>query len=280
MLSGNTSDKTALKDFLKKIGEQSGKAQRVWVMDRGIPTEEVPAQMRASDPPVRCLVGTPKGRLSQYEQKLLAAPWQEVRAGVSVKLLAQEQEGYVLARSQDRVNKERALRRRQLKSLWKRRRELQGMKLKPDALMEKVGAAKPQHPAGARLWEFYLQLSQVEEAFRNLKGDRSLRPVYHQREDRIEAHLFVAFLACCLHVTLRAMLRPQAPGLTPRAALAKFKAVVMIDVPLPTSNGRTISLPRPTQPEADLQLLLHTMKLKLPPQPPPRLSAGGKQRPE
>jgi hypothetical protein len=151
VLSGNTSDKTALKDFLKKIGEQSGKAQRVWVMDRGIPTEEVPAQMRASDPPVRCLVGTPKGRLSQYEQKLLAAPWQEVRAGVSVKLLAQEQEGYVLARSQDRVNKERALRRRQLKSLWKRRRELQGMKLKPDALMEKVGAAKPQHPAGAAL---------------------------------------------------------------------------------------------------------------------------------
>jgi len=321
VLSGNTSDKTTLKDFLEKIEKQYGKAERIWVMDRGVPTEEVLAQMRASDPPVRYLVGTPKGRLSQYEQKLLAAPWQEVRQGVSVKLLAQEQEVYVLARSHDRVNKERAMRRRQLKSLWQRLRQLQGMKLKRDALMEKVGAAKQLYPAGARLveitvaeqearliftlrkdqlrqvrrregryllrtnltgyeparlWEFYMQLSQVEEAFRNLKGDLSLRPVYHQREDRIEAHIFVAFLAYCLHVTLRAMLRPHAPGLTPRATLEKFKAVTMIDVHLPTSDGRTIILPRHTQPEADLQLLLHAMKLELPPQPPPRLSAGGK----
>ena len=321
VLSGNTSDKTTLKNFLKKIEEQYGKAQRIWVMDRGVPTEEVLAQMRASDPPVRYLVGTPKGRLSQYEQKLLEQPWPEVRAGVSVKLLAQEQEVYVLARSHDRMNKERAMRRRQLKGLWKRLRQLQGMKLKRDALMEKVGAAKQQYPAGARLveitvaepeaklvftlrkdklrqvrrregryllrtnltgyeparlWEFYLQLAQVEEAFRNFKGDLSLRPVYHQREDRIEAHIFVAFLAYCLHVTLRAMLRPHAPGLTPRAALEKFKAVTMIDVHLPTSDGRTIILPRHTQPEADLQLLLHAMKLKLPPQPPPRLSACGK----
>jgi transposase len=321
VLSGNTSDKTTLKDFLKKIEEQYGKAERIWVMDRGVPTEEVLAQMCASDPPVRYLVGTPKVRLSQYEQKLLAAPWQEVRAGVSVKLLAQEQEVYVLARSQDRVNKERAMRRRQLKGLWKRLRQLQGMKLKRDALMEKAGAAKQQYPAGARLveitvagqqarlvftlrkdklrqvrrregryllrtnltgyeparlWEFYMQLAQVEEAFRNFKGDLSLRPVYHQREDRIEAHIFLAFLAYCLHVTLRAMLRPHAPGLTPRAVLEKFKAVTMIDVHLPTSDGRTIILPRHTHPEADLQLLLHALKLKLPPQPPPRLSAGGK----
>ena len=101
----------------------------------------------------------------------------------------------------------------------------------------------------ARLWEFYTQLVQVEEAFKNLKGDLALRPIYHQKEERIEAHIFVAFLAYCLHVTLRQMLRGHAPGLTPRSVLEKFKAVQMIDVHVPTTDGRMIILPRYTQPE-------------------------------
>jgi hypothetical protein len=118
-------------------------------------------------------------------------------------------------------------------------------------------------------------LVQVEEAFKNLKGDLALRPIYHQKEERIEAHIFVAFLAYCLHVTLRQMLRAHAPGLTPRSVLEKFKTMQMIDVYVPTTDGRTIILPRYTQPEPDLQLLLHTLKLQLPAQPPPRLSPQG-----
>src|SRR5207344_2914729 len=105
VLAGNTSDKTTLRDFLKKIEAQYGKANRIWVMDRGIPTEEVLAEMRAADPPVSYLVGTPKGRLSKLEKALLTLPWQAVREGVDVKLLPQDQELYVLAQSLARIHK-------------------------------------------------------------------------------------------------------------------------------------------------------------------------------
>ena len=124
VLPGNTSDKTTLKDFLAKIEEQYGKADRIWIMDRGIPSEEVLEQMRASDPPVYYLVGTPKGRLSKLEAKLAEIPWKDVRQGVEVKLLPEQNELYVFARSKDRVSKERAMRQKQLKKLWKRLREL------------------------------------------------------------------------------------------------------------------------------------------------------------
>src|SRR5258708_2236104 len=137
--------------FLSKIEQQYGKAERVWVMDRGVPTEEVLAEMRASDPPVQYLVGTPKGRLRRYEESLLERPWQVVREGVKVKCLAEEGELYVLAESKDRVNKERAMRRRQLKGLVQRLKELAQMELSRDALLLKLGAAKHQFPAA---WRF------------------------------------------------------------------------------------------------------------------------------
>ena len=153
VLAGNTSDKTTLPDFLQKIEDQYGKAQRVWVMDRGIPTEKILEQMRAAQPPVQYLVGTPRGRLSQYEQKLAGLPWQVAREGVSVKLLEEDQELYVLAESKDRVNKERAMRRRQLKGLWERLKKLRQMKLKRDELLKKLGAALHDYPVAARLIE-------------------------------------------------------------------------------------------------------------------------------
>src|SRR5947209_2576902 len=152
VLAGNISDRTTLTEFLKKIETQYGKAERIWVMDRGIPTEEVLSEMRHSDPPVYYLVGTPKGRLSQLEKKLLALPFQAVRPGVKVKLLPQHQELYVLAESHDRINKERAMRRRQTKALVKRLKELQAMKLSStQTLLLKLGAAKGQYPAAWRL---------------------------------------------------------------------------------------------------------------------------------
>jgi transposase len=126
------------------------------------------------------------------------------------------------------------------------------------------------------LWEYYLQLVAIEAAFKNLKDDLQIRPVFHKKEDRIEAHIFVAFLAYCLHVTLRRWLRDLAPGLTPRSALEKFAAVQMIDVHLPTTDGRHVILSRYTQPEKELQVLLHQLKLTLPEQPPPRITSAGK----
>lgn len=142
VMAGNTSDRTTLKSFLEKIQQLYGKAQRIWVMDRGIPTEEVLKEMRESDPPIAYLVGTPKGRLKKYEAELLELPWQVVREGVQVKLLPQEGELYVLAQSLDRVNKERAMRRRKLKRLWRRLKELKEMKLSRDDLLLKLGGAK------------------------------------------------------------------------------------------------------------------------------------------
>ena len=103
VLPGNTADCTTLRAFLQRIEAQYGKAERIWVMDRGIPTEEVLAEMRQADPPVSYLVGTPKGRLSKLEKALLALPWQAVRDGVNVKLLLQEAELYVLAQSRARI---------------------------------------------------------------------------------------------------------------------------------------------------------------------------------
>jgi len=128
----------------------------------------------------------------------------------------------------------------------------------------------------AQFWQFYIRLTEIEAAFKNLKDDLSLRPIYHQLEHRIEAHIFVAFLAYCLHVTLRARLRPLAGGLTPRAVLDKFAALQMLDVHFPTTDGRTLILPRYTQPETDQKLLLAQLGLTLPPQPPPRITSGGK----
>ena len=325
VMAGNTVDKTTLRGFLAKIEKLYGKAQRIWVMDRGIPTEEVLEQMRSSDPPISYLVGTPKGRLSQYEQKLLELPWQAVREGVQVKLLPDSGELYVLAQSKDRLNKERAMRRRQLKGLWKRLKELQGMKLKRDTLLMKLGAAKNEYPSAwrlvevevpkakkstkpqtfsfrllratlrevrrregryllrsnlspedpARLWHFYVQLTQVEAAFKDLKDDLSLRPIYHHLERRIEAHIFVCFLAYCLHVTLRAKLRVLAPGLTPRAVLDKFSQIQMLDVHFPTTDGRELIFHRYTQPERDHKMLLAQLGWELPPQSPPKITAKG-----
>ena len=321
VMQGNTSEKTTLKAFLKKIEEQYGRAQRIWVMDRGIPTEEQLREMREVDPPVAYLVGTPRGRLSKLEKPFLELPWAKVKESVEVKLLAQEGELYILARSQGRWQKERAMRRRRLKSLWKRLQELQGQQLERDQLLLKLGAAKaeagrayglvevqvpkPEQPVNAetftfrwrkdklrqalrregryllrsnlpaedpaRLWQHYVQLTEIEAVFRALKSDLAIRPIYHQKDSRIEAHIFVSFLAYCLYITLGQRLRTLAPGLTPRAVLEKMAAIQMVDVWVPTTDGRLLILPRYTQPEKDHQMLLHQLHLQLPSQPSPRI---------
>jgi hypothetical protein len=325
VLPGNTADCKTLRLFLDKITQQYGRARRVWVMDRGIPTEAVLAEMRASDPPVQYLVGTPKGRLSRLEKSLLTKPWQQARAGVQVKLLAEDSELYVYAESLDRVSKERAMRQRQMKWLWKRLRELAAMEISREEMLMKLGAARSRAPTAWRLveiemdkdssmfiyrlnreklrivrrregryllrtnltesdpallWQYYIQLVAVEEAFKNLKQDLAIHPVFHQDERRIEAHIFIAFLAYCLQVTLQRRLHALAPGLTARSVLEKFAAMQMIDVHLPTTDGRELHLTRYTQPEPELQLLIGQLKLELPPQPPPRLAIPAASPPE
>jgi len=123
----------------------------------------------------------------------------------------------------------------------------------------------------ARLWQHYVQLTEIEAVFRALKSDLAIRPIHHQKDSRIEAHIFVSFLAFCLYVTLRQRLRALAPGLTSRAVLEKMSAIQMVDVRVPTTDGRLLILPRYTQPEKDHQILLHELHLQLPAQPPPRI---------
>lgn len=324
VMPGNTSDKTTLEGFLEKIEEQYGKANRTWVMDRGVPTEETLEIMRNSKVPVHYLVGTKRGRLNKLEKEFLAEPWEKVRGKVDVKLLNREGELYILARSSGRANKERSMRRRKLKQLWHRLKELRTHKLTRDQLLIKLGEAKKdagntyrlvdinlpksdqvvspetfifslnkeklrkvrrgegcyllrsnlsgQDPK--KLWEYYIQLTEVEQAFKEIKGDLAIRPVYHQNDERIDSHIFVCFMAYCLQVTLKNLAKEKAPGLTPRSIIEKFSSIQMIDVQLPTTDGRKIVLSRYTQPEKEHNLLLHQLSLTLPDQPPPKISAA------
>ena len=262
VMPGNTSDNTTLADFLTKVEEQYGRSDRVWIMDRGIPTEQTLEAMRQSDAPVRYLVGTPKGRLTRLEKSFLNLPWQEVRQSVDVKLLTNDAELFVLVRSERRVLKERGMRRRRLKKLWKRLDELRRQSNRRDTLMLKLGAAKKdagrawflvevQVPRTdeelaargftyrlrreklrqvfrregryllrsnmtgedpAELWRYYMQLTEIEQAFKELKHSLAIRPIFHQRQERIEAHIFVSFIAYCLLVTVKNLARALAPG--------------------------------------------------------------------
>ena len=323
---GHTSDKTTLKTFLETIERLYGKANRIWVMDRGIPTEAALESMRASDPPIQYLVGTPKGRLTKLEKQLLELPWQSARPQVRVKLLPQDKELYVFVESEDRLQKERGIRLRKLRELIQRLKQLQQRKkeISRDQLLVAIGQAKeqagrvfglldiqcPEDPAvDARaftfklrrakyrtwrrregryllrtnltetdpkvLWEYYLQLAEVEGAFKLLKDDLQVRPIFHHKESRVEAHIFVAFLAYCLSVTLRGHLRKLAGGLTMRAVLEKFGAIQMVEAHFPTTDGRKLIFRRYTQPEKDHKILLAQLKWELPEQPPPRITAQG-----
>lgn len=316
LFPGNTADKTTLRGMLKLIRQRYGQAERIWVMDRGIPTEAVLAELRQSQTKVSYLVGTPKGRLTKLEKNLADQPWQEVRPHLRVKLLPQAGEVYVLAESGARAHKERAMRRRKLKALWHRLKEIQQQELTRDQRLEKLGGARDRAgravaglvTAGVDaegkltfrldrqklravrqregryllrtnlsadnpelVWRCYMQLVFVEEAFRTLKGDLGLRPIYHHKPERIEAHLFVAFLAYCLSITLRQRLKALAGGLMPRVVFEKLATLQLLDVRVPTTDGRELLLVRRTEPDRDVALLLTRLNLELPPQPPPRI---------
>jgi transposase len=324
VMDGNTSDKTTLRGFLKKIEGLYGQARRVWLMDRGIPTEAVLTEMRNPEREMFYLVGTPRARVAKYAKQWLDLPWRKVRDSVEVKLFSQDGELYVLAKSEGRQAKEIAMRRKKLVRLLRKLRAMRRSCPKRDQLLMRVGAAKTEAgrafgfvkinlpKAGQEvtretftfqvdkaklketqlrdghyllrtnlvaedptvLWDRYMQLVQIEAAFKCLKSELGIRPIYHQLEHRVEAHILIAFLAYCLTVTLKHRLQAHAPGLTPRAVLEKFSAIQMLDVWLPTTDGRYLVMPRYTEPEAELGVLLHQLRIALPKQPLPRLLAA------
>ncbi len=271
VMDGNTSDRTTLRSFLDKIEASYGRARRVWVMDRGIPTEAVLEEMRTSERAVFYLVGTSRSKIRQYEKKWLDLPWQKVRDAVEVKLFAEAGELYVLAKSEGRGAKERAMRRKKLARLLRKLRAMQRSGPRRDQLLLRMGAARKEAGSVYRflqiqvpregeavmrhsfhfrvdqtklkaaelqdghyllrsnlvgedpavLWERYVQLAQIEAAFKAMKSELGIRPLYHQLGHRVEAHILVAFLAYCLLITLKNRLQALAPGLTPKAVLEK-----------------------------------------------------------
>ena len=319
VMDGNTSEQKTLQPFLDRIEKAYGQARRVWVMDRGIPTEATLKKMRERN--ISYLVGTPKGSINKHEKQWLTLPWQQVRDSVQVKLYEHQAELYVLARSDGRQAKEIAIRRKRLVRLLRKLRAMRRSLPGRDQLLLRIGAAKKEagrsfgfvsitfpaatetvtrasfhfhvdkaklkqaeHRDGhyllrsnltaedpAVLWTRYIQLTNIEAAFRSLKSDLGLRPIYHRVERRVEAHIFVAFLAYCLQVTLKNSLRNQAPGLSPQTVMEKLATIQMIDVWIPTRDNRWLVLPRYTQPSKEVQILLDQMRLELPVQPPPRI---------
>jgi transposase len=323
VMNGNTADSSTLREFLAKVEAAYGKARRVWVMDRGIPSEAILQEMRAPERQTFYLVGTPKARINQHEKKWLDLPWQKVRDSVEVKLYEHEGELYVLAKSGGRQAKENAMRRKRLARLLRKLRAMRRSLPQRDQLLMRIGAAKKEsgcafgfvklHLPGkheevrrdtftfhidkaklkaaeqrdghyllrsnltgedpAVLWTRYVQLTQIESVFRSLKSELGIRPIYHQLEHRADAHVFIAFLAYCLQVTLKNRLMMHAPGLTPLSVLEKLSTIQMVDVWIPMLDGRNLVLPRHTQPEPDVQALMEQIRITLPPQPPPRIKS-------
>jgi len=324
VMDGNTSDRTTLRGFLDQIENTYGQAKRMWIMDRGIPSEAILAEMRNPARPMSYLVGTGKGKIKQYEKKWLDLPWHKVRDSVEVKLFEQDGELYVLAKSEGRQRKEIAMRRKRLARLLRKLRAMRRSLPSRDQLLMRIGAVKTaagrafgfvkiqvpevRQPVTresfrftvdknklkeaelrdghyllrsnltgadpAVLWTRYVQLTQIESAFRSLKSELGIRPIYHHLEHRVDAHILIAFLAYCLQVTLKNRLSLHAPGLTPTAVMEKLATIQMIDVWIPTLDGRWLILPRSTQPEKDTKILLQKLKLELPTQPPPRITAN------
>jgi transposase len=323
VMRGNTSDKTTLRETLRKITNQYGRERRTWIMDRGIPTEAVLEEMRAADPTVSYLVGTPKGRLTKLEKPLASRDWQDVKDDVRVKLLAHGNELYVLARSLPRRAKERAMRQKKLKAYWTRLKELQSRAtLSRDDLLIAIGAAKQKAGRNAHrlvtlhlpapgeditpetfrirldrkklattrrhegqyllrsnltgedpaiLWRNYINLVRIEESFRTLKSDLSMRPIHHQLDHRIEAHIMICFLAYCLHITLEKYNKKSAAGLSARSVLARLSEIQMLDVRIPATDGRELRMKRYTKPEKIHHLLLEQLGFTLPEQAPPEI---------
>jgi len=323
LFSGNTHDASTLRQIIDTVEEQYGRRDRIWVFDRGVVSEDNLDLLNERE--VGYLVGTPRHHLDEFERELLKGDWQKVagRPGVRVQLIEREHELYVLARSEDRAQKELAMRRRVLQGLsqdlralaravrrgrlvnqrkidqrlgriqerwatawrylasveagpegviWKwDSRRLRLMKLRDGAYLLRSNMARVEPEI---LWRQYVQLTEVEEAFRVLKSELHLRPIWHRIDRRVEAHVMIAFLGYALWACLKQKLRAVAGAITPARTLESLAGILMVEVWFNLRDGRRICLPRITEPEAEQQLLLHHLRWSLPKQPPPKIYRG------
>jgi transposase len=325
LFAGNRLDRTTLEAILQAVERKYGKAQRVWVFDRGVVSEENLERLRAHG--AHYLVGTPKSQLQEYEQKLVDGPWQRASAEVEVQLVEESQEVYVLCRSAGRRAKERAMRQRWLRrligDLRALARRVRTGRLKRAALIERqLGRLAERHPQAwrwaqvhwqgrrlwwewdrtkfqravqaegayllrahwtekdpAKLWATYTQLAEAEAAFRTLKSEIEVRPIWHRRDQRVEAHVLVAFLGYCLWVCLKQKAKKVSPSLTPWQILDQLRRIQFVQVWFELKDGRQMCLPRITQAEPAQALLLAQLGWSLPPQPPPRIYEKDVPRP-
>jgi transposase len=327
---GNRADVSTMETILRMVERKYGKARRIWVLDRGIVSEENLAAIRQRGG--QYLVGTPRSQMKQFEAELLKEDWTRVRPEVEIKKVSipQGAETYILCRTAGRKEKEQAIRSRFSTSMEKALKNLQKTiaqgRLKDRNKMERrLGKIEARHPSvndlydvslrqtdeGVRLfwqiredrqtwrtaregayllrtnlqadtpeelWSKYIQLTEAEASFRALKSELSIRPLFHQLESRVKAHVLVAFLGYALWVTLKHLLQRRAPiepkpttsggenaqPLSPMKALALLSTLQSADIVLPTTDGREIRLRRITEPTAEQESLLQQLGLTLP----------------
>jgi transposase len=327
---GNRTDVSTMETILRMVERKYGKARRIWVLDRGIVSEENLAAIRKRDG--QYLTGTPRSQMKQFEAELLQEDWTRVRPEVEVKKVAipQGEETYILCRTSGRKEKEKAIRNRFSNSMETALNGLEKTiatgRLKDRNKMERrLGKIQARHPQvndlydlalrdtveGVRLfwqikedrrnwresregayllrtnlkaetaeelWSKYMQLTEAEASFRALKSELSIRPLFHQLEPRVKAHVMVAFLGYALWVTLKHLLKrrpviapkPSASGvdqvqpMSPMRAIALLSTLQTADIVLPTTDGREIRLRRITEPTAEQKTLLRQLGVSLP----------------
>src|ERR1700728_3322671 len=327
---GNRADVSSMESILRMVERKYGKARRIWVMDRGIVSEENLAAIRRRGG--QYLVGTPRRQMKRFEEELMRDDWIQVRGDVEVKQVAipQGEETYILCRTASRKEKEKAIRKRfstrmkaalealekniasgRLKDRYKMERRLGRIQARHPQVNDLFEVTLRDTPAGVRLvwemkedrkawrdlregaymlrtnlqadsaeqmWSMYMQLTEAEASFRALKSELSIRPLFHQKEPRVKAHVLVAFLGYALWVTLKHLLQrqlaivpqPSAGGvdkaqpLSPMKALALLSTLQSADIVLPTTDGREIRLRRITEPTTEQKSLLHQLGLSLP----------------
>src|SRR5450432_3590759 len=327
---GNRTDVSTMETILRMVERKYGKARRIWVLDRGIVSEENLAAIRKRDG--QYLVGTPRSQMKQFEAELAKQDWTRVRPEVEVKKVAipQGEETYILCRTAGRKEKEKAIRNRFSGSMEKALKGLEKTielgRLKDRHKMERrLGKIQARHPSvndlyeislrdtaeGVRLswqmkpdrkswresregayllrtnlkaetaeelWSKYMQLTEAEASFRALKSELSIRPLFHQLEPRVKAHVMVAFLGYALWVTLKHLLKCRPPmvpkpsvsgvdnaqPMTPMRAIALLSTLQSADIVLPTTDGREIRLRRITEPTTEQKSLLRQLGITLP----------------
>jgi len=316
VFAGNRHDMTTLREMVETMERRYGQADRIWVVDRGMASEANLAFLREGDR--RYIVGTPKSQLKRFEQELLEGDWRSIREGLEVKLCLSPdgQETFVLCRSQDRREKERAMhsrfeqrieaglqriegncrRRRQdpiktatqIGRLLERNSRAAGLfKInvkqtrdgRAELVWKKVGAWREWSElsegcyllrsnvadwSDEDLWEAYIQLTEAEAAFRIHKSDLRIRPIWHQREDRVLAHILVCFLAYVLWKTLGQLCKANGLGDEPRRVFEELGKIPVVDVLLPTRQGITICKRCITRPSDHQAVLLQHLHLKMP----------------